>query len=115
MDVQCSTASATSMSAEELEKQRRKENRAKFLQGIKDSLDSVTHQMAFSAAEAAIVCGKSPTWSYRRVYSGQFKVVTAEDGRILIPRSEILKYLGSAEKYSPQPKAKAGGEMNEGS
>jgi hypothetical protein len=109
-DVQCNTASATSLSAEELEKQRRKENRAKFLKGIKDSLGSVTHQLALSPAEAAIACGRSPTWAYRRVYSGEFRVISSA-GRILIPRSEIERYLGGAEKYNPEPKhAKGGGE-----
>lgn len=41
------------------------------------------------------------------IYRGRFKVVSS-DGRILIPRSEIERYLGGAEKYAPQPKAKIG-------
>jgi len=112
-DVLCNTASATALSAEEVEKQRRKQNRAKFLEGIRDKLESVRHQMAFTAAETAAVCGKSPTWAYRKIYSGKFRVVNAEDGQLLIPRSEIERYLGGADKYAPQPKAKQiGGEMN---
>jgi hypothetical protein len=90
----------------------RKESRQKFLAKIRDSLESVSHQLAFSPAEAAIVCGRSPTWCYRKIYDGTFKVTNAEDGRLQIPRSEILRYLGGAEKYSPQPKAKIGGEGN---
>jgi hypothetical protein len=35
-------------------------------------------------------------------------VVNAEDGILQIPRSEIERYLGGAEKYDPQPKAKIG-------
>jgi hypothetical protein len=107
-DVQCNTASATPQSAEELEKQRRKENRQKFLTGIRDSLASVVHQLAFSPAEAAIVCGKSPTWAYRKIYRGEWRVISS-GGRILIPRSEIERDLGGAEKYNPEPKAKSGG------
>jgi uncharacterized protein YbbK (DUF523 family) len=106
----CQTASATPVSAEELEKQRRKQNRAKFIKGIRDSLDSVTHQMALTPTQAAIACSRSPTWGYRRVYDGTFKVIDDEDGRLLIPRSEIERYLGSAEKYNPEPKAKGGDE-----
>src|SRR5438093_11708991 len=110
MESPCQTASAAPLSAEE--KQRRKENRAKFLKGIRDSLGSVIHQMAFSPAEAGIVCGRSPTWAYRRIYAGKFRLTNDEDGRLQIPRSEIERYLGGAEKYNPAPKAKIGGEGN---
>jgi len=103
-DVLCNTASATPLSAEELEKQRRKEKRKEFLAGIRDSLGSVVHQLAFSPAEAGIVCGRSPTWAYRRIYAGKFRVTNDEDGRLQIPRSEIERYLGGAEKYNPNRK-----------
>jgi hypothetical protein len=102
-------------SAEELTKQLRKESRQRFLDGKRDSLERIRQQMAFSPAEAGIVCGKSPTWSYRKIYDGTFKVINAEDGRLLIPRSEIERYLGGASKYAPQPKAKIGGGGSEGS
>ena len=109
-DILCNTASAT-LSAEELEKQRRKEKRKEFLDGIRDSLGSVVHQLALSPAEAAIACGKSPTWAYRKIYSGEFRVISSAS-RILIPRSEIERYLGGAKKYNPEPKRKIGGEGN---
>jgi hypothetical protein len=111
-DILCNTASATEPSAEELERQQRKQRRQKFLDGIRGKLESVSHQLAFSPAEAAIACGKSPTWAYRQIYAGKFRVLNAEEGRLLIPRSEIERYLGGAEKYNPEPKAKSGGEMN---
>ena len=101
-DVQCNTASAT-LSAEESEKQRRKEKRKQSLERIRDSLGSVINQLALSPAEAAVACGKSPTWSYRKIYSGEFRVISS-DGRMLIPRSEIERFLSGAEKYNPQPK-----------
>jgi hypothetical protein len=105
------TASATPLSAEE--KQRRKENRKRFLDGIRARLASVVHQLTFSPAEAGIVCGKSPTWAYRKIYSGEFRVISSDDGRISIPRSEIEHYAAGTEKYNPKPKhAKNGGGQN---
>jgi len=99
-----SSAGQPIASAEELAKQRRKEKRKEFLAGIRDSLGSVVHQLAFSPAEAGIVCGRSPTWAYRRIYAGKFRVTNDEDGRLQIPRSEIERYLGGAEKYNPNRK-----------
>jgi uncharacterized protein YbbK (DUF523 family) len=97
-------------SAIEDKKQRRKESRAKFLDGIRESLGSVRHQLAFSPTEAAIVCGKSPTWGYRRIYDGTFRVTT-EGGRLMIPASEIAHFLAGATVYNPQN----GGEGDGGS
>jgi hypothetical protein len=96
----------------ELVKQLRKENRQKFLDGIRARLGSVRHQEAFSPAEAGILHGKSPTWAYRKIYRGEWRVKSSDDGRILIPRSEIMRDLGDAQKYNPQPKAKIGGGGN---
>jgi len=110
-DVQCNTASATPLSAEENVKQLRKQRREKFLSGIRESLGSVAHQFALSPTETACTFGKSPTWAYRRIYDGTFRVISS-NGRILIPRSEIERYLGGAEKYNPEPKANIGGEGN---
>jgi hypothetical protein len=100
MDSQCSTARP---SAEEIEKQRRKERRAKFLDKIRDSLATVVNQLALTPAEAAIACGRTPTWGYRKIYSGEFKVISS-GGRLMIPRSEIERFLSGAEKYNPEPK-----------
>jgi hypothetical protein len=105
------TASATPLSVEELAKEQRKQRREKQLNRIRDSLESVRHQMAFSPAEAGILHGKSPTWAYRKIYRGEWRVISS-GGRISIPRSEILRDLGGAERYNPQPRAKIGGEGN---
>jgi hypothetical protein len=75
-----------------------KERRKKRLARLRDSLGSIVHQMAFTPAQAAVVCSRTPTWAYRRIYNGTFKVIT-RGGRILIPRAEIERYLGSAKKY----------------
>jgi helix-turn-helix protein len=111
-DTHCNTASATPQPAEELQKQQRKQRREKFLDRIRDSLGSKVHQLAFSPTEAALACGKSPTWAYRQIYAGKLRVLNAEDGRLMIPRSEIEHFLSGAEKYSPQPKTKIGREGN---
>jgi hypothetical protein len=93
------------------EKQRRKQNRAKFLDRIRGSLGTVREQMAFSPTEAALICGKSVAWGYRRVYDGSFRV-TNERGRLMIPRFEIEKFLARADKYSPQPRKGGEGDGN---
>jgi hypothetical protein len=102
VDSQCNTASATPP-AEELVKQLRKESRQKFLDKIRGSLGSRVHQLAFSPTEAALACGKSPAWCYRKVYSGEFRVISSK-GRMLIPRAEIEHFLTGVEKYNPEPK-----------
>jgi hypothetical protein len=110
-DVGTSTASATALSAEESEKQRRKLSREKFLDKIRGSLGSVRHQLAFSAPQAAVACGRSSAWVYRQIYAGRLRVLNAEDGRLIIPRSELERYLGGAERYDPKPRfAKKGVE-----
>jgi helix-turn-helix protein len=117
-DVQCKTASATNLPAEEdLEKQQRKQRREKFLEKIRGSLGSRVHQLAFSPTEAALACGKSPTWAYRQIWAGKLRVLNAEQGRLMIPRSEIEHFLSGAEKYTPEPKhaKKNGGEHSLGS
>ena len=107
-DVQCNTASATS-SAEDI-KQRRKAKRAAFINGIRDSLDSVLDQFALSPTETAVAFNKSPTWAYRKIYDGTFRVISS-GGRLMIPRDEIQRFLSRADKYDPAPK-KNGGDKN---
>jgi hypothetical protein len=107
IDSQCKPAQSE-LSAEEI-KQRRKENRAKFLDRIRDSLGSITQQLALSPAEAAIASGRSPTWAYRKIYDGTFRVISS-GGRLMIPRAEIERYIARADKYDPQPKE--GGVQN---
>jgi len=104
MDSQCNTAEP---SAEDI-KQRRKEKRAQFLDKIRDSLGSVVQQLALTPTEAAIACSRSPTWGYRKIYDGTFKVISS-GGRLLIPRDEISRFIARADKYDPQPK-NGGGE-----
>jgi hypothetical protein len=66
-------------------------------------------RLSFSPAEFAALNNKSATWGYRRIYRGDIKVV-AGAGRLLIPRSEVDRFLARAAEYNPQRKAKAGDE-----
>jgi hypothetical protein len=91
------------------EKERRKENTKRFLDGIRRRLDTVVHQLALSPAEAAVACGHWPGWAYQKIYRGEWRVID-QDGNLRIPRSEIERDLGGAKKYAPkQKRAKNGG------
>jgi hypothetical protein len=56
-------------------------------------------RVAFSPAEFAALCGRSPTWAYRQIYAGRIKPISC--GRLLIAKSEITRFLGTATEYSP--------------
>jgi hypothetical protein len=55
---------------------------------------------AFSPAEFAALCGRSPTWGYRQLYAGRIKPIS-DCGRLLIPRSEINSLLARKVEYNP--------------
>jgi len=57
---------------------------------------------AFSPAEFAALCGRSPTWGYRQIYAGRIKPIS-DCGRLLIPRSEIDSLLARKVEYNPAP------------
>jgi hypothetical protein len=67
----------------------------------------VNDRLGFSPAEFAALNGKSVTWGYRRIYHGDVKVIS-NAGRILIPRSEVDRFLAGASEYNPQSKTKSG-------
>jgi uncharacterized cupin superfamily protein len=106
VDSQCSTPQPSVEGQLKLTASQR--NRLR-LQRLRESLGSLSHQLAFTVPQAAVVCGRSPTWGYRKVYSGEWRV-TNKEGRLLVPRSEISHFLAGASKYNPQ--IKNGGEGN---
>jgi hypothetical protein len=55
---------------------------------------------AFSPAEFAALCGRSPTWAYRQIYAGRIKPIS-DCGRLLIPRSEFDSFLARKGAYNP--------------
>src|SRR5215813_12571404 len=77
--------------------------RAQTLSGVAREPLPLTARAAFSPAEFAALCGRSPTWAYRQIYAGRIKPI-AGCGRMLIPRSELERVLSSAAPYNPQPR-----------
>src|SRR6476620_11028789 len=61
---------------------------------------SLNERAAFSPAEFAALCGRSPTWGYRQIYAGRIKPIS-DCGRLLIPRSEIDSLLARKVEYNP--------------
>jgi hypothetical protein len=55
---------------------------------------------AFSPAEFAALCGRSPTWGYRQIYAARIKPIS-DCGRLLIPRSEVDLFLARKVEYNP--------------
>jgi hypothetical protein len=94
------TASAP-ISAAEDEREERRRKRLERIEKIRNSLGSADTRLAYTPSEAAVACGRTPTWAYRKIYAGEFKVVTA-DGRMLIPRGEIDRFFGQAATYNPK-------------
>jgi hypothetical protein len=66
----------------------------------------LNERLSFSPKEFSEANGKSATWGYRQVYSGKVKVIS-DCGRLLIPRSEVDRFLARASEYDPKPKRKA--------
>jgi hypothetical protein len=60
----------------------------------------LAERLAFSPAEFAWLCGRSPTWGYRQIYAARIKPVT-DCGRLLIPRSEVDSFLARKAEYNP--------------
>jgi hypothetical protein len=95
----------------EEQKQQRKSRRLARIERIRRELvDSLNGRLAFSPSEAGVACGRSPTWGYRKVYDGTFRLLDDADGRnrMLIPRTEIDRFLSRVAKYDPQPKNGSG-------
>lgn len=73
-------------------------------------LNHLIQRLALSPLESSVVIGKSETYIYRRIYAGDIKPISGF-GRLMIPRSEIDRFLATAAAYNPKRKAeKAKGE-----
>jgi helix-turn-helix protein len=59
---------------------------------------SLNERVAFSPAEFAALCGRSPTWAYRQIYARRIKPIS-DCGRLLIPRSELESFLARKADY----------------
>jgi len=72
---------------------------------------NLSERLALSPREFGLTIGRSATKVYRDIYAGKIKVIS-NAGRMMIPRSEIERFLARAAEYNPQPKPqrKIGGE-----
>jgi hypothetical protein len=70
-------------------------------------------RIALSVAEFARLVGRSATYGYRQIYAGRVKPIS-DAGRMLIPRSEIDRFLARAAEYNPQSKSDSGAGQNGG-
>jgi glutathione S-transferase len=69
---------------------------------IKRALAECSQRLAFSPFEFGHVLGRSETWAYRQLYAGTVKAIS-DAGRLLIPRSELDRFLARAAEYNPEP------------
>jgi hypothetical protein len=78
---------------------------------VRRALAECAQRLAFTPFEFGHVLGRSETWAYRQLYSGTVKAIS-DAGRLLIPRSELDRFLARAAEYNPQakPQRKMGGE-----
>jgi hypothetical protein len=74
--------------------------RAQTLSGVAREPIPLADRAAFSAAEFAALCGRSPTWAYRQIYAGRIKPI-CDCGRLFIPRPEIDSFLARKAEYNP--------------
>jgi len=103
---QLSETAQPELTAEELKQERRAKRLAR-IERIRCSLGNAASRLAYSPSEAAVALGKSPTWAYRKIYAGEFRVAN-DGGRLMIPASEIAHFLARAATYNPEN----GGEGN---
>src|SRR5260370_30493013 len=90
------------MNVTKLAEQPRSESADRLSQSRSGFLPPVplSDRAAYSPAEFAALCGRSPTWAYRQIYAGRLKPLT-ECGRLLIPRSEVDAFLSRKSEYNP--------------
>jgi hypothetical protein len=59
----------------------------------------LNQRLAFSPREAGVMVGKSATYIYRQIYAGRIKPI-ADCGRMMIPRTELDRFLPRAAEYN---------------
>jgi hypothetical protein len=70
---------------------------------------NLSERLALSPREFGLTIGRSATKVYRDIYAGKIKVI-ADAGRMMIPRTEIDRFLAKAAKYDPKPKSRPASE-----
>src|SRR5439155_24168358 len=72
---------------------------------------NLNERLALSPREFAAAVGRSPTYAYRQIYAGRVRPIS-DAGRLLIPRSEVDRFLARAADYNPQGKWRSGVHEN---
>ena len=70
-------------------------------QNSSTSENGLANRRAYTIAEAAELLGVHKVSVYRRIYSGEIKVL-AGFGRLMIPDAELQKFLGDVKVYVPR-------------
>jgi excisionase family DNA binding protein len=79
------------------------------------NITAKTERAAYPVAQLAAALGRHPSFVYRLLYSGKIKAIANAGAALLIPRSELERFLAQAAPYDPKPrkrKVKKGGKLN---
>ena len=69
---------------------------------IHTSSNGLVERRAYTIAEVARLVGVSVPTIYRRIYSGEIKVISGF-GRLTISADELERFLGNQKVYTPRP------------
>ena len=75
-------------------------------QNSSTSENGLANRRAYTIAEAAELLGVHKVSVYRRIYSGEIKVLSGF-GRLMIPDTELKRFLGDIRVYVPRRRRKA--------
>ena len=70
------------------------------------SENGLANRRAYTIAAAAGLLGVHKVSVYRRIYSGEIKVLSGF-GRLMIPDTELQKFLGNVKVYVPRRRRRA--------
>jgi excisionase family DNA binding protein len=68
--------------------------------------NGLANRRAYTIAEAAELLGVHKVSVYRRIYEGKLKILSGF-GRLMIPDSELERFLGKVEVYMPRKRRQA--------
>ena len=76
------------------------------MQNISTPENGLANRRAYTIAEAAALLGVHKVSVYRRIYSGEIKVLSGF-GRLMIPETELEKFLSQVRVYIPRRRRRA--------
>jgi hypothetical protein len=110
LDSHSQRAQTQSRAARSQDKAKRKESLRKRAKRV---LAECFQRLAFTPFECGVLMGKSATYVYRQIYAGRIQPIS-DCGRIMIPRSELDRFLARTAQYNPQSKTKGDAAKNGG-